>query len=182
MDPYAVSQAALRKAMYTQHGHEFKGTLLTVTILYATSIILNFTSLVLRWKGGKLWLFRIHSTPGGEFITPNPVVNWLVSMLVFYASVTLYFTYRTWQNGKEGTDITNFIFWMMTVWLGIWSAGWLWAWSTALAPFLSPKGAPGRLDIRIPPSLVTGFFITIHIFAITVILALSSLANHKFNA
>lgn len=181
-DPYAVSKNVLRTAMYIQHGPEFEGVIIAVVVMYATSIILNISTIALRWKGGNFWMFRIHTTPGGEFITPNPVANWIVWMLFFYV-FALYFAYRTWESGIEETDMSDYIFWLMTVWLGIWSAGWLWAWSTALAPFLSPKGSPGqhRLDKRISPALLTGFFITVHVLSVTAILILAALANIKFN-
>lgn len=181
-DPYASAQTVLRKGFYIDHGAEFEAILILVYALFSLSIFLNIINIGVRWHRGKVWLVRIHSTTGGNFAVPNPVVAWNIFSTIFFA-LGLYYTHFTWLSGIVGSDLRNYIYWMVTVWIPAWVAEVCWAWSTALAPFLTPKGSLGstRLDIRRYPRTVTAFFIITIIMSVTAIVVQGVFASRKFN-
>lgn len=186
LNPFLATQDILRHSFYVHYGNELAVTTVIVYVLGGLNLSMVLATLVLRWRGGEFWLFRVYTRrETGKLLTPNPLLCWLLSSLAFFA-FALYYNYRTYQARTVGSDLTNYTFCIMTPWIFIWIGGWIWAWSQALAPFLSPpidgaESASHRGIPRMNAKFLTAFYPITLACSITTLLTLGILADTKFN-
>lgn len=135
LNPFLATQDILRHSFYVHYGNELAVTTVIVYVLGGLNLSMVLATLVLRWRGGEFWLFRVYTRrETGKLLTPNPLLCWLLSSLAFFAckcpflymcsdkdaessvSVALYYNYRTYQARTVGSDLTNYTFCIMTPW------------------------------------------------------------------
>lgn len=86
-NPFPSIQVTFRRTMYTPHGPYITPLIITLYAIYGILILINVMTIVIRWYGGKFWIFRVHTTSRGRIkaLVPNPVLGYLLWATLYYA-------------------------------------------------------------------------------------------------
>lgn len=97
-NPFPTLQHTLQSQLYLDHSPSYHTQLYCLSAVLGVSLVLALASLSLRIHRQQCWLYRLHPTAFGSWITPNPIVLWLTGSTVFLAceSVTSHRKPTSW--------------------------------------------------------------------------------------
>ncbi|KAK4698866.1 hypothetical protein P7C70_g7404, partial [Phenoliferia sp. Uapishka_3] len=186
-NPFPALLASLEAQVYLAPSVAFETNLWVLSGVLGFCLILVLTSLWLRVRRGTFWIYRLHPSHFGSWITPNPMVCWLLGSVVFLA-MTQVFIFYTLKYQTPGADLTNAMIWRCVIWLPLWIGGLNLTWGTALAPVLlrqdlshSNSGNYSPFLLTQHPHVVSIFMIYVHISIITTVIYFSVTTNSLFN-
>ncbi|KAL8281456.1 hypothetical protein RQP46_006140 [Phenoliferia psychrophenolica] len=180
-NPFPALRAGVTAQTYLEPSKAFTIQLWVLSGVLGVSLLLVLASLGLRLRHGTFWVYRLHPSASGSWITPNPIICWLLWSTAFIAMAQVFIFY-TLRFEEAGSDLTNAMIWRCVSWLPLYIAGLNLTWATALAPILSRTDtSPSSFDLARHPYLVNASFLFAHLALLGAILAISIDANAWFN-
>ena len=81
-NPFPAIEAALLSEVYLSHTPSYHPQLYALSGVYGLGLVLTLAAFVLKCRGG-FWLYRLHPTTYGSWITPNAILCWLLYSGIF---------------------------------------------------------------------------------------------------
>lgn len=85
-NPFPALRASLISQVYLEPTPTFQVQLWALSGVLGLSLVLVVASLGLRAVNKQFWVYRLHPSAFGSWITPNPLVGWLLASAVFLSS------------------------------------------------------------------------------------------------